>query len=132
MIEFVVPGEPIAWARAGSKGARRFTPSKQKNFMAVLAMYARLAMRGKQPLDGPVELVVVAVYEWPKTWSQKKRLAPGAAWKTSKPDADNIGKLISDSLNCLAYRDDALVARMEIQMIYGERAETRVMLKPLA
>jgi Holliday junction resolvase RusA-like endonuclease len=88
-------------------------------------------MRGRQPLDGPVELVVVAVYEWPKSWSAKRKAQPGAAWKTSKPDADNIGKLISDSLNCLAWRDDALVARLEVQKIYGQRGETRVFIKPL-
>lgn len=87
-------------------------------------------MRGKKPLDGPVELVVVAVYEWPKSWSIKRR-AQSAGWKTSKPDADNIGKLISDSLNCLVWTDDAIVARLEVQKVYGKKSETRVFIKPL-
>lgn len=108
-----------------------FTPAKQRGFASVIAQFARAAMRGKQPLDGPIELTVVAVYEWPKTWSRNKRTAQGC-WKTSKPDADNIGKLISDSLNCLVWTDDARVARLEVQKIYGPTAETRVIVSPLA
>lgn len=127
----MVPGEPVSWARAGSNGGRRFTPSKQKNYMVAVGMIARRAMRGMKPFDGPVELIVVAVFEWPKSWSTKQRMTAGA-WKASKPDADNIGKLISDSLNCIAWTDDARVARMEVQKIYSDKPEARVSLGPLA
>lgn len=30
MIEIIVPGEPVQFARAGSHGAQRFTPPKQR------------------------------------------------------------------------------------------------------
>lgn len=132
MISFVVPGPVVPWARAGSNGGRRFTPSRQKNYMTAVAVYARQAMRGKQLFDGPVELTVVAVYEWPKSWTAKRRAEPGATWKTSVPDADNIGKILSDSLNSLVWKDDAQVARLHISKVYEQTAELRVTISPLA
>jgi Holliday junction resolvase RusA-like endonuclease len=129
MIEFTVPGDPTAWARARTRGKVFFTPTAQRNYGSTIALYARGAMRGKQLLVGPVELVVVAVYAWPKTWSQKKKQA--TLWKTSKPDWDNLGKIVSDNIQGIVIADDALIARAEVQKIYGTRPELRAIARPL-
>jgi hypothetical protein len=72
-IEFTIPGEAVPWARAGSHGKFKFTPAKQRNYMGALKMFCARAMQGGAPLQGPIELSVMAMYEWPKSW---KREAP--------------------------------------------------------
>lgn len=55
------------------------------------------------PLDEPLDLMVCAFFERPKS-KPKKVLYP-----TGKPDWDNIGKLVCDSLNGLLWRDDSVI-----------------------
>lgn len=58
---------------------------------------------------GPVMLRFTAVFEVPKSWPAAKRAAAlaGKVYYTSTPDYDNIGKMIGDSLNGIAWIDDA-------------------------
>ena len=39
---------------------------------------------------------------------------------TKKPDWDNVGKVICDSLNGIAYRDDAQVVDSMVRKFYSE------------
>jgi Holliday junction resolvase RusA-like endonuclease len=110
-IEFTVPGNAVPWARsAGGVTTPRFTPAKQRSYAGVLKLYCQRAMDGTGPITGPIELSVMAVYQWPKSWSKRKRSLPGAGWKTSRPDGDNLTKLVKDALNTIAWTDDAQVA----------------------
>lgn len=117
MIAFHIPGEPVAFARAGAKGKRRFTPKKQSDFMGMVRLFASRAMKGGRPIAGPVEMQVRAVYLVPESWSQKKKSA--AHWKASKPDADNIAKILKDAMNTIVFEDDAQVASLTVQKVYG-------------
>lgn len=111
---FTVPGTAVPWSRAGSAGGRRFTPKKQENFMGVLQVHARAAMAGRAPFEGPLEMQVMASYAWPASWSNKRKADPAQAWKTSRPDADNLSKLVADALNGLAFIDDAQVVSLHV------------------
>ena len=39
---------------------------------------------------------------------------------TKKPDWDNIGKVVCDALNGIAYRDDAQIVDSMVRKFYGE------------
>lgn len=130
---FFVPGDVVPWARAGGgKTAVRFTPAKQRNYAAVLKTLCADAMHGGAPLTGPVELRLIAVYPWPKSMTPKKRAAPGAKWRTSRPDIDNIGKLIGDALNKIAWLDDAQIAVSRALKRYGDNPGLQVEVEALA
>lgn len=116
-LSFEIPGEPVAFARSGGHGTVRFTPKRQRDFMALVKFAAYRAMAGSPPLTGPVELRINATYLIPKSWPKKR--AASAHWRTSKPDADNIGKIISDAMNEIVFVDDAQVASLTVQKIYG-------------
>jgi Holliday junction resolvase RusA-like endonuclease len=120
LIAFTVPGEAVPWSRAGSNSGQRFTPRKQANFMGAIKLFASQAMAGTKPFEGPVELSIRATYLIPASWPAKRKAA--ASWKTSKPDADNLGKIVADALNALAYADDAQVASLIVQKRYGPLA----------
>lgn len=119
-VRFTVPGEIVPWARARSKGHIRFTPKRQRDYMAFVGSCASCAMRGRGPMAGPLFLSVVAIYPWPESWPAKKRAAPGAEWKTSRPDAGNIVKLVEDSMNLIVYQDDAQIVRCTTEKRYGD------------
>lgn len=120
LIAFTVPGEAVPWARAGSNRGHRYTPKKQANFMGAIRLFASQAMANQPLFTGPVELSIRATYLIPASWPAKRRGA--ACWKASKPDADNLGKIVADALNALAYADDAQVASLIVQKRYGPLA----------
>jgi len=123
-IAFVIPAEPIAFARSGGNGKVRFTPRRQRDFMALVQLAAHSAMDGQPPLAGPIELRIRAVYRVPTSWPKKR--AAGARWRTSKPDADNIAKIVSDACNEIVFGDDAQVASLIVQKTYGPIAGVTV------
>jgi Holliday junction resolvase RusA-like endonuclease len=128
-ISFTIPGEPIAFARAGANGKRRYTPPKQASFMAAVKLFASRAMGGWPPMQGPVEMTVEAIYLAPASWSKTKREL--VFWKTSKPDGDNLAKLVSDAINEIVFVDDAQIARLSVSKHYGERSEIAVVVRSM-
>ena len=124
MIAFSIPGEAIAFARSGGSGSVRFTPKRQRDFMALVKLAAHKAMDGEPPLDGPIELQIRATYRVPASWSKKR--AATARWRTARPDADNIAKIIADAINEIVYGDDAQVVNLTVQKVYGPIAGVTV------
>ena len=124
VIDFTVPGEAVPFARAGANGKRRFTPKKQANHMAVVKEFAERAMNGAPPIATAVAVLIKASYLHPASWSKKRKSA--TKWKTSKPDADNLAKLIKDAIGKIVFVDDALVASLIVEKFYGPTAFVRV------
>lgn len=65
---------------------------------------------------------MVCYYGLASSDSRKKRQAKldGAIRPTKKPDCDNVGKVIADSLNGIAYKDDAQIVSMAIDKYFAE------------
>lgn len=96
-----------------------YTPSKTVRYESTVALFASQAMAGRAVLEGPLSLVICATWEWPASWSQKKRAANG--FKVSRPDADNIIKACCDAMNGIVFHDDSQVALLSASKIYGEK-----------
>ena len=116
----IVPGNPVAWARAGrGRGARAggkyvtFTPAKQRNWKELCQAYMAQA-RGSQPLYEAPLLMEVRAY-WPRPKSIPKREGTGSRWRPSRPDSDNVGKQVADAAIGVLYADDALVVRLVVE-----------------
>ena len=131
LVRFTVPGEIVPWARAGGgKNTPRFTPKRQRTYKGVIADYAHQA-HGEQPLfDCPCELKIVAYYQWPKSWSANKRAKSGG-WKYTKPDADNITKIVKDAMNGIVYTDDARVVSQHCWKKFADKPCLMVEVRPL-
>lgn len=73
------------------------------------------------PDDAMLDVRVMAYYTIPKSISKKKRQAmlDHKVRPTKKPDFDNIGKVICDSLNGIAYRDDAQIVDAQVRKFYS-------------
>lgn len=137
-VEFTIPGRPIPWARTGGgKGARqsgpstRFTPEKQREAMRALGLTWK-ALRERK-LSGPLKLEILCVYAIPAGWPRVKREAAqrGMVWHTAKPDWDNLGKLVSDALNQVAFDDDSQIAMCTVAKRHGSPERTVIRLTEL-
>ncbi len=125
MIDFTVPGQPQGKGRprVGKIGqhARLFTPGKTVAYEGLIALAARQAMRGAEPLTGPCQVTLDIVCQVPASWSQRKQAAAiaGSLLPITKPDVDNVEKAIFDGLNGVAWRDDCQVVRVIKGKRYG-------------
>lgn len=129
---FTVHGDVVPWARAGARGKVHFTPARQRSFMGVLRSAAMDAMRGAPPVDDPVELRIIAYYMPPKSRTRAERAHPGAGFKKSAPDVDNITKIIKDSLKKIVWVDDARVASLHVAKVFDARPRLVVAVEPLS
>jgi Holliday junction resolvase RusA-like endonuclease len=123
-IKFIIPGDVVPWARAGGgKTMHKFTPKKQQDYMGMIRAEAFRQMdRFPGPLAGPLQLKIVAVYLWPKSTTKARLGAVDGGWKITKPDSDNITKIVKDALNTIAYADDAQVSFSSTWKILGPKA----------
>lgn len=144
-VAFVVPGLPVPDARPravvrwrkdaqGEKvpTAGVYKQARENSYHGAVRWHARMAMKSAPPLEGPVAMVVVAMFPWIASISAKKRLLPGTAWKSTKPDADNLFKLAADACQGICYLNDSQVAVQTAIKVYSDRAELQVVISPLA
>jgi len=80
-----------------------------------------------------IEMRIMAFFEPPKSASKVKRVQMiyGLIHPIKKPDADNIAKIIADSLNHLAYRDDSQIVEMAVQKRYAETPYVYVQIRSI-
>lgn len=65
---------------------------------------------------------VAAYYTIPASTSKKKKaeMQNKILRPVKKPDWDNIGKVVADSLNQIAYRDDAQIVEAVVKKYYAD------------
>ena len=123
MISFFIPGEPPT-ATAQQKGYSRKTgkyykPAELRDAEQKYLAYANEA-RPVYPMEGAVQLMVSF---W---FTAKNGHKPGEP-KTSRPDTDNMVKLLKDVLTrCGFWRDDAQVAAEYVSKYWSDIPGIRV------
>ena len=138
-----IPGVPQGKARARSyviKGGKRsgsighYTPPTTKEWEARAAVLGKMAMQGKQPFAGPLELILIAWMPVPESWSKKKtqRALDGELRPTVKPDFDNIAKILCDAFNKVVWLDDAQVVEATVRKLYSSTPQVVAHVKQLS
>lgn len=126
MIRFTIPGEPQGkgrpkFSKRGNIAIAR-TPEKTVIYENLVRMeYQRQCGNVRFSDNEQLCMTVNAFYAIPKSASKAKRTAmlKGEIRPTKKPDVDNVLKVIADSLNQIAYRDDAQIVRAVINKRYA-------------
>lgn len=119
-------------ARFSSKTGRFYTPDKTRAHEGGIAWAAKVAMRGRPPIKGPVAVTVLAIIPVPVSWSKKRQAGAllGAIHPTGKPDLDNIAKGL-DALNKIVWRDDSQIVEGRIFKRYGDKPGTTIEVKEI-
>lgn len=123
-VQIILSGEPQGKGRPRFVRAtgHAFTPARTRSYESALRYAAQESMAGATPLDGPLCVIVVAIFPVPASWSAKKRAAALRCeiWPTVKPDADNLLKVM-DALNEVAFHDDKQIIDARVVKRYGDR-----------
>ncbi len=122
LVSFTVLGEPQGkgrpnFSKIGNHVQVR-TPDKTILYEnLVRTEYQRQCGQSRFPDGAMLELNVKAHYQIPTSVSKKKKQAmlDGEIRPTKKPDIDNVLKVVADSLNKIAYRDDAQIVETRVQ-----------------
>ena len=137
-ISFTILGQPFGkqrpkFSRAG-QGVKTYTPDETVSYENMVKfIYQNVAKGFMFPDKAQLSVEITAYYAIPKSTSKKKtaEMLAGTIRPTKKPDFDNIGKIICDSLNKIAYHDDSAIVEAQVHKFYGENPRVEVTLKAL-
>lgn len=134
MIRFEILGQPIAKQRPRvTRSGIAYTPSKTVNYEGIVRYTYQSLYGQREPILGHIEAHITAIFPIPKSYSKKKtaELLAGHNNYDKKPDCDNLAKIILDSLNGIAYKDDSQVTVLHIAKEYGTQPKVIVELKEI-
>lgn len=126
-MKFIIPGEPKAKGRHRTSNGHSYTPDST-------AMYENwikqcyLQAADNERLEGQIEAHIKAFFSIPKSFKGTKRqmMLSGAIRPVKKPDWDNIGKVVCDALNKMAYGDDSGIVDGRVQKYYSDEPRVEV------
>jgi Holliday junction resolvase RusA-like endonuclease len=124
-LNFQLVGEPVGKARPRFSAGRVYTPTKTADYERRLstAAWQQMVVSNLTVTDKPVSVQIVMEAPIPKSWSKlDKKIAALGGRAPSKPDVDNVLKIILDACNGIVYRDDAQVVHVDIRKRYGAEA----------
>ena len=109
-----------------------YTPTKTSSFEEKV----QWAFKSKYNIETelstkPFKAKIIAIFRPAESLSKKKKEELLYSEYTKKPDADNVAKIILDSLNGLAYKDDNQVAELLVLKQYGDENKIIVELEEI-
>lgn len=137
-VEFIIPGNPKGKGRprvvSRNGFSKAYTPKDTAMYENLVRVeYELQTKRYRFDDDMALEMVIDAYYEIPKSTSKKKKelMVSGTIRPKKKPDADNCIKIIADSLNNVAYRDDTQIVDCRCRKYYSDEPRVEVTIKEI-
>lgn len=130
MLQFTVPGAAVPKARprfrvVTPKGKKSFvstyTDSATVDYETLVRRHAMVAMAGRAPSTGPIEVLMEIRVPIPASWSKKKQIAAaaGTVRATKRPDQDNVSKSVLDACNACVWADDGQIVISTVRKLYA-------------
>lgn len=134
MIEFTVYGKPKGKGRPRfSRNGHAYTPDDTRDYeeevrIAFIAAGGRVIAN-----DDPVAITISAYYPIPKSArkSIQAQMRDNVLLPMVKPDWDNVGKIICDALNGVAWKDDTQIVNAIVQKWYDDNPRVIVRIERL-
>lgn len=122
----VIEGLPVAKGRP--KFARRgnfvttYTPEKTREYENRVAIEARIAMRGMEPMTRPVKIDIQIFLPIPASYTKAKAQScrEGKTVPTKKPDWENVAKSVCDAFNGVVWLDDSQVTDAHVSKRFSD------------
>lgn len=132
-VSFVVHGEPLGKGRPkfDTRGpyVRAVTPQKTVNYETRVMMEYQAQCGGAFfHRNEALGMRITAYKQIPKSTSKKRMLQmlEGLIRPGKKPDWDNIGKIVCDALNGIAFQDDSQIVSGTTIKKYSEQPRVEV------
>lgn len=121
--EFEVPGRVIGKGRPrlNSYTGVVYTPTRTKDYESLVEQYFLLKYPRFKALEGRIKVSIIAYFSIPKTTKKAdiNEMLENNISPTKKPDIDNIVKVILDSMNKFAFKDDNQITKLEVEKKYA-------------
>lgn len=132
-VSFTILGEPQSkgrprFSRAGAY-VRTYTPDKTAAYENLVKLEYQRQCKGSRFDDEEyLDMRIFAFYGIPKSASKKKAkmMKDEVIRPTKKPDMDNVVKVIADSLNGVAYKDDTQIVDAMVRKFYSDIPRVQV------
>jgi Holliday junction resolvase RusA-like endonuclease len=95
-----------------------YTPTKTKRFESQLKKVLKEVRKDFPLMRGPVGMTLSFFSKAPR------KTLKGVAWKTTRPDVDNLIKAVADSMNGILYEDDAQITQINASKLFCYPGET--------
>ena len=121
--EFEVPGKVIGKGRPrlNSYTGIVYTPTKTKDYETLVEQYFLLKYPKFKMLEGRIKVNIIAYFSIPKATKKSdiNEMLDNNISPTKKPDIDNIVKVVLDSMNKFAFKDDNQITKLEVEKRYS-------------
>lgn len=128
--EFEVPGKIIGKGRPrlNTYTGTVYTPTRTKDYESLVQQYFLLKYPKFKPFEGRVKVEISALFEIPKSTKKedKELMLQNKINPTKKPDIDNIVKIILDSMNGVAFKDDIQITKLDVEKMYASEEIVKV------
>lgn len=131
-ITFVVNGDPIGKIRHRSTilpngMIHNYNSKKNTDYEKLVAVEYKRQCPNIYFI-GELEVIINVFFPIPNSWSKKKKQSAlmGEFRPQTKPDCDNVSKIILDSLNKIAFDDDKQVTDLHTHKYYSEEPRVEV------
>ncbi|HBF8942198.1 TPA: RusA family crossover junction endodeoxyribonuclease [Clostridioides difficile] len=127
----VVDGEPVGKERPrmNSITKRTYTPNKTRDYEELIRWLYQSKV--KHYFEGYIKMTIRCYYSIAKSNSKKvkEQKRNNVLRPSKKPDIDNVVKIIADSLNEIAYKDDTQIVEVVASKYYSDKPRVEVELE---
>ena len=135
-VSFVIPGPPKGKGRPRFSNAgpyvSTYTPQDTKNYEELVRMVYMAQCRNYKFSDNAqLDIRIFAYFPIPKsTTKQRAREMEAQILRPAiKSDWDNIGKIICDACNGIAYHDDKQIVDAQVRKFYSHKPRVQVIIQ---
>lgn len=137
-VSFTIPGEPQGKGRPRFAKVcgyvRTYTPDNTASYENLVRLeYERQCSGFRFDDSDMLDMRIYAYYGIPRSVSKRKKalMLEGAIRPSKKPDIDNVVKVIADSLNNIAYRDDVQIVDAMFRKFYSDTPRVDVVIQSI-
>ncbi len=135
-VSFTILGEPQGkgrprFTKVGSY-VKTYTPDKTAAYENLVKLEYQSQCRGLRFGDDErLDMRIFAYYGIPQSTSKKRKamMLGGIIRPSKKPDMDNVVKVIADSLNNVAYKDDTQIVDAMVRKFYSDTPRVKVVIQ---
>jgi len=135
-VTFTIPIKPVPGGKAEMARSRTgkpfmYDPIRSKVWKKQAQPFINQAFAGREPFSGPVAVDVQFFFQYPKSWSKKKKARTVYPTNKNLGDLDRLLNLLYDSMSGVAYHDDSQVVRGSQEKFYSTEEKLKVTVSPL-
>lgn len=134
-MEFEIVGAPVGKRRPKFSTIHGYAQAVKPKEDIFYENLVKLCFQQAKPsdydlFDKAVKMTICAYFSVPKSFSNKRRseALEGNISPLTKPDVDNIAKIICDALNNVAYKDDTQIVELTIIKKYAVEPKVKITL----